>query len=90
VSTALLNQWLAYATTHHPPPVVKSRRIRLKYATQASTRPPTFVIFTTRSEEVPADYLRYLKKSLADNLGLGPIPLRIVLRTRDNPYDKQK
>jgi GTP-binding protein len=90
VSTALLNQWLAYATTHHPPPVVKSRRIRLKYATQASTRPPTFVIFTTRSEEVPADYLRYLKKSLADNLGLGPIPLRIVLRTRDNPYDKRK
>jgi len=89
VPTALLNQWLGYATTHHPPPVVKSRRIRLKYATQASTRPPTFVIFTTRSDEVPPDYLRYLKKSLADNLGLGPIPLRIVLRTRDNPYDKR-
>jgi GTP-binding protein len=89
VPTALLNQWLAYATTHHPPPVVKSRRIRLKYATQASTRPPTFVIFTTRSDEVPPDYLRYLKKSLADHLGLSPIPLRIVLRTRENPYDKR-
>jgi GTP-binding protein len=87
VPTALLNQWLGYATTHHPPPVVKSRRIRLKYATQASTRPPTFVIFTTRSDEVPPDYLRYLRKSLAENLKLGPIPLRIILRTRDNPFD---
>ena len=89
VPTALLNQWLAYATTHHPPPVVKSRRIRLKYATQASTRPPTFVMFTTRSDEVPPDYLRYLRKSLAEHLGLGPIPLRIVLRTRENPYFKK-
>ena len=47
-------------------------------------------MFTTRSDEVPPDYLRYLKKSLADHLGLSPIPLRIVLRTRENPYDQRK
>jgi GTP-binding protein len=54
--------------------------------TQAKTRPPTFVAFCSRPEEVPAAYRRYLINGLRESFGLEGTPLRLFLRKRDNPF----
>lgn len=86
VPTAALNRWLKDATERHPPPLAHGRRIRLRYATQAKARPPTFAIFTTRPADVPEDYLRYLANSLREAFDLAGVPLRLNLRKGENPY----
>ena len=86
VPTAQLNRWLEEALSRHPPPLVKGRRLKLRYMTQAKTRPPGFVLFTTRPAEMPGDYLRYLTNSLRESFGLEGIPLRLLLRKGENPY----
>jgi GTP-binding protein len=54
--------------------------------TQVSTRPPTFVIFTTNPDKLPDSYIRYLSNGLRDEFGITGIPVRIQLRKRENPY----
>jgi len=90
VPTSALNQWLADMTGQHPPPVVAGRRIRLRYITQAKTRPPTFILFSTRAEKLPESYLRYLANGLREDFGLWGVPLRLNVRKRQNPYDDKK
>jgi GTP-binding protein len=58
----------------------------LRYITQAKTRPPSFVIFSSNPEGLPDSYLRYLTNNLRDTFKMGGIPLRIVVRKTDNPY----
>ncbi|MEM7173488.1 MAG: ribosome biogenesis GTPase Der [Pseudomonadota bacterium] len=84
--TAQLNRWLEGVTQSHPPPAPGGRRIRLKYVTQAKTRPPTFAIFCSKPDALPGSYLRYLENSLRDDFDLPGTPLRIVMRKGDNPY----
>ena len=88
VPTAQLNEWLAEMTERHPPPAVSGRRIRLRYLTQAKTRPPTFVLFSTRAGDLPTAYIRYLTNGLREAFGLEATPIRILLRKPKNPYDK--
>ncbi|MEK9753272.1 MAG: ribosome biogenesis GTPase Der, partial [Rhodospirillaceae bacterium] len=91
VPTAKLNDWLAAVTEAHPPPLVAGRRIRLRYMTQAKTRPPTFILFSTRADKLPESYLRYLANGLREDFNLWGVPLRLNVRKRDNPYaDKGK
>ena len=71
---------------HHPPPMAQGRRVRLRYMTQAKTRPPTFVTFVSRPEDLPESYLRYLTNSLRDDFGLDGIPIRILPRKGKNPF----
>jgi GTPase len=86
ISTAALNRWLAAALHAHPPPAPAGRRLKLRYVTQAKTRPPTFVIFCSRPKAVPASYLRYLENSLRADFDLPGTPIRILLRKGENPY----
>jgi len=86
VPTARLNRWLADVLNQHPPPAVSGRHIRLRYATQAKTRPPTFAIFASRPDKLPASYVRYLVNSLRDNFQLDGVPIRVALRKGRNPY----
>ena len=86
VSTSQLNQWLEDAIGRHPPPAVRGRRIRIRYITQPSARPPTFIAFTTRPEAIPTSYLRYMLNSLRESFGLPGTPVRLNLRKGDNPY----
>ncbi len=86
VATAPLNRWLEEMTLHHPPPAVAGRRIRLRYATQAKARPPTFVVFASRPEALPESYLRYLAGGLRDRFGLDGVPVRILVRKGRNPF----
>ena len=85
-STSALNRWLAGVTEAHPPPAVSGRRIRLDYVTQPKSRPPTFVLFASRTDKVPDDYQRYLVNSLRETFELPGTPIRLTLREKANPY----
>lgn len=87
IPTSPLNKWFADVTDNNPPPVGKNgRRIKLKYVTQAKTRPPAFFIFSSNPEGLPDSYLRYLVNNLRDTFDLGGIPIRMTVRKSSNPY----
>ncbi len=90
VSTAKLNRWLESATGRHPPPAVKGRPVNLKYMSQVKTRPPTFAVFSSRAEEVPTAYRRYLVNGLREAFDLPAVPIRLFMRARKNPFDDKK
>jgi GTP-binding protein len=71
------------------PPAVAGRRLKIKYITQAKTRPPGFVISCTRPEAMPQSYLRYLTNELRSAFQMPGVPIRIVMRAPDNPYAKK-
>ncbi|HLT02040.1 MAG TPA: ribosome biogenesis GTPase Der [Geminicoccaceae bacterium] len=86
IGTGPLNRWLAEATAAHPPPMAKGRRVKIRYATQVGTRPPTFVLFVSQAGALPETYLRYLTNSLREAFDLPGVPIRLRLRTGKNPY----
>jgi GTPase len=86
LSTAELNRWFEAALERHQPPLVNGRRLRLRYLTQAKARPPTFVAFGTRAEQIPEDYQRYLVNGLRETFDLPGTPIRLQLRGTKNPY----
>lgn len=88
VSTSQLNRWLQEATSRHAPPAARGRSIKLRFMTQPSTRPPTFVAFCSQPDDLPKSYLRYLTNSLRDAFGLPGVPIRFNLRKGENPYGK--
>ena len=88
IPTADLNRWLAGVVAAHPPPAPKGRRLKLKYMTQAKSRPPTFAIFCSRPSELPGAYLRYLENALRQDFSLPGTPIRINLKRQKNPYAK--
>ena len=91
IPTAPLNEWFADILSNNPPPVGKNgRRIKLRYITQAKTRPPAFFIFSSNPEGLPESYARYLTNSLRETFDLGGIPLRITFRKTENPYANKK
>src|SRR5262245_228760 len=89
VGTSALNRWLADVVASHPPPAVSGRRIRLDYVTQPKSRPPSFVLFTSRADAVPDAYRRYLVNSLRESFDLPGTPIRLTLREKTNPYAKR-
>jgi len=84
--TAALNRWFEQALERHQLPLVSGRRLKLRYITQAKARPPTFVAFGTRAEQLPEDYQRYLINSLREAFELPGTPIRLQLRGTKNPY----
>ena len=90
VPTAALNRFLSEAAETHPPPAVRGRRIRLGYMTQAKSRPPTFVLFSSRAAALPETYRRYLINGLRETFKLPGTPIRLTLRAKANPYAGRK
>jgi GTP-binding protein len=90
VSTGELNRWFERAIEANPPPAPKGRRIKLRYITQVKSRPPSFVVFGNRLEELPESYRRYLLNAMRRDLELGPVPLRLDFRGRSNPFDRRR
>ncbi|MEO5773078.1 MAG: ribosome biogenesis GTPase Der [Sphingomicrobium sp.] len=90
VTTGELNRWFEAAIEANPPPAPGGRRIKLRYITQVKNRPPTFVIFGNRVDEIPESYRRYLLNAMRRDLKLGPVPLRLTLRGSKNPFDAQR
>lgn len=89
VSTGELNRWFESAVEQNPPPAPGGKRIKLRYITQIKTRPPSFVVFGTRVDQLPESYRRYLLNSLRKQFDLGAIPLRMTLRAPKNPFDQK-
>ena len=90
MSTAALNRWFDDALEANPPPAPGGRRIKLRYITQTSTRPPRFVIFGSRLEDLPTSYERYLINCIRAKLGFDAVPVRVTLRSSKNPYNANK
>jgi len=90
VPTSDLNRWLEEALSRHSPPAVRGKRVKIRFMTQPSSRPPTFVAFCSRPEELPRSYIRYLSNSLREAFDLPGVPLRFNLRKGENPYAKGK
>jgi GTPase len=90
VPTAALNRFLAHASETHPPPAIRGRRIRLDYMTQPKSRPPTFVLFSSRAAALPDTYRRYLINGLREAFALPGTPIRLTLRGKANPYAGRK
>ncbi len=88
VSTGELNRWFETAVEKNPPPAPGGKRIKLRYITQTSARPPSFVLFGTRTDQLPESYRRYLINGMRKELGFGAVPVRLNLRSTRNPYDK--
>jgi GTPase len=88
VSTAKINQWLSDALEANPPPAVSGRRIKIRYMTQIKARPPHFAIFGNQLDALPKSYSRYLVNSIREAFELPGVPIRISLRTGQNPFDK--
>ena len=86
VSTGELNRWFERALEANPPPAPGGKRIKLRYVTQAKTRPPGFVLFGTRVDELPTSYQRYLVNGIRRDLGFGAVPVRLTLRAPKNPF----
>jgi GTP-binding protein len=92
VPTARLNSWLGAMTEAHPPPAPGGHRIKLRYMTQAKTRPPGFVIKCSRPDELPDSYKRYLVNGLRDHFDMPGTPIRLFLRSQgdQNPFRERK
>jgi GTP-binding protein len=88
VPTAALNRWFDDALAANPPPAPGGKRIKLRYITQAKTRPPGFVLFGTRLDMLPESYRRYLVNGLRRELGFDAVPIRLTLRSPKNPFKK--
>ena len=89
IPTAELNRWFDTALAANPPPAPGGRRIKLRYITQAKTRPPGFILFGTRLDEIPESYRRYLVNGIRRDLGFDAVPVRLTLRSAKNPFAKK-
>ena len=92
VSTAQLNRWLAGMVEAHPPPAPQGKRIKLRYMTQAKTRPPGFVVMCSHPDKVPESYTRYLVNGLRTDFDMPGTPIRLWMRSQNeaNPYKGRK
>ena len=82
ISTGMLNDMLSYATAKVQPPSDKGKRLKLYYITQASAKPPTFVVFCNRSDLFHFSYQRYIENQIRETFGLTGTPIKIVVRER--------
>jgi len=87
LSTGQLNRWLTAALEEYTPPLVSGRRIKIRYMTQKTARPPTFILFSNMGEsEIPESYQRYLGNSMREAFDLPGVPIRLRVRKNKNPY----
>lgn len=90
IPTSQVNRWLEGAIERNPPPAPSGRRIKIRYATQANARPPTFAIFGNQLSKMPESYTRYLMNGMRKDFDLGGVPIRFSLRGGKNPFDKDR
>ena len=83
ISTSMINQVINEAIAVVQPPTDKGRRLKILYATQASTKPPTFVIFVNNKQLFHFSYERYLVNRLRDNFGFTGTPIRVIVREKN-------
>lgn len=92
ITTAQLNRWLSGMVEAHPPPAPHGRRIKLRYMTQAKTRPPGFVLMCSNPDKMPESYSRYLVNGMRQDFNMPGTPIRLYMRSQanQNPYKDRK
>lgn len=90
IPTGLLNRWLEGILEHNPPPIVSGSRIKIRYITQVKSRPPTFMLSTSKPKDLPDSYVKYLTNDIRKNFDIPGVPIRMMMRKKDNPYEKKK
>jgi GTPase len=90
LGTNRLTTILQGAVTEHQPPLVRGRRIKLRYAHAGGQNPPLIVIHGNQTEEIPSHYTRYLEKTFRKALGLHGTPVKIEYRSGENPFAGKK
>jgi len=92
IPTAALNRWLTGMLEQHPPPAPQGKRIKLRYMTQAKTRPPGFVVMCSHPDKIPASYTRYLVNGLRQDFDMPGTPIRLTMRGQNdqNPFKGRK
>ncbi|MFY0619184.1 ribosome biogenesis GTPase Der [Shimia sp.] len=92
VPTSHLNRWLVEMLQQHPPPAPQGKRIKLRYMTQAKTRPPGFVVMCSHPDKLPESYSRYLVNGLRETFDMPGTPIRLFMRGQgdQNPYKGKK
>ena len=86
LATPKLNAILEHAIGKHPPPVVRGRQVRLRYAHQGGRYPPVIVVHGSQAARLPAHYRRYLENCFREALGLDGTPVRVELKSGGNPF----
>ena len=71
-------------------PAPSGRRIKIRYATQVKSRPPTIALFGNQLDHLPQTYIRYLMNGLRKDFDLWGVPIRFHRRSGRNPYDKER
>ena len=87
ISTSKLNRWLEGMLSRNPLPAPGGRRIKIRYMTQPTSRPPTFAVFGNQLKGLPQSYLRFLMNGLREDFDLKGVPIRFSLRGGRNPFD---
>ena len=87
IKTSVLNEWLKKTVNKIPPPLHNGKQVKLKYLTQVDIGPPKFNIFTNFPKSLKEQYKRYLINTLKKNFQLNGLPIKIVFKKADNPYD---
>ncbi|MBR5507685.1 MAG: ribosome biogenesis GTPase Der [Clostridia bacterium] len=82
ISTGVLNDILNEAITKVQPPSDKGKRLKIMYITQASTKPPTFILFVNDRELAHFSYIRYIENQIRETFGLEGTPIRFIIRER--------
>ncbi len=92
IPTAALNRWLEGMVQAHPPPAPQGKRIKLRYMTQAKTRPPGFVVMCSHADKIPTAYSRYLVNGLREDFDMPGTPIRMYMRGQSdaNPFKGRK
>ena len=86
VKTRDLNDWLKLIVQRHPPPAVNGKRVNPKYMAQTKARPPTFVLFATRADQLPDSYRRYMVNGIRQAFDLPGVPIRLTVKSGSNPF----
>jgi GTPase len=87
ISTSKINRWLEAALNANAPPAASGRRIKIKYMTQVKSRPPHFALFGNQLDKLPQSYVRYLINHMREDFDLPGVPIRLSLRTSENPFE---
>ena len=90
MSTPVLTRILKDAIDGHQPPLVRGRRIKLKYAHQGGRNPPVVVIHGVQTDALPGSYRRYLINYYRQQLGLKGTPVKLVFKSPENPFQGKK
>lgn len=90
ITTGLLNDILADATTALQPPYISGRRLKIYYATQQSVCPPTFVLFVNDETLMHFAYQRYLENQFRKSFGFEGTPIQFILRNKNQKGDDVK